>query len=139
MSPFLGKLLLGLTHEETVDLLQSASHSQRVMVVFSRPHEQNSTELLSPTSIASPSILGSMSFPNSPLIVSSVPITPPNGNDGNNTNYKNMRAEITKDVNGLGFIIEGGKNPSLGDRPIVIKRIFRGTTNFLVCHMAYSS
>jgi hypothetical protein len=42
------------------------------------------------------------------------------------SNYKVLRAELTKDVAGLGFILEGGKDSPLGDRPLAIKRIFRG-------------
>ncbi|KAI2797737.1 PDZ domain [Blomia tropicalis] len=120
-----GKLLLGLTHEETVLLLQSACQCNRVMVVYSRAHDLNSIDLSSPGSVSSPSILGSMTLPLTPLSPSTTTMT--NSIDTNNgANYKTIKAEITKDVNGLGFIIEGGKNGSFGDRPILIKRIFRG-------------
>ena len=129
--------MLGLTHEETMDLLQNACHNQQVMIVFSRPHEQNGAQLLSPSSVVSPSILGSMSFLGSPLTVSSVSVTAPSSvtdSNNNSANYKSVKSEITKDVNGLGFIIEGGKNSSLGDRPIVIKRIFRGKIIAIFLH-----
>lgn len=127
-----GKLLLGLTHEETELLLKSAAHSQHVMIVFSRAHEANGGEVCtpSPSSITSPSILGSMSMPTSVSPGSSTSSTRASSSDlssNGNSNYKILKAEITKDVNGLGFIIEGGKNPSIGDRPIIIKRIFTGT------------
>lgn len=126
---------MGLTHEEAVDLLHVACHSQRVMVVSSRRHEQNGVDsLLSGASLTSPSILGSMPFPSAPLQVSSVPIHTASDASSNSANYKTVTAEITKDVNGLGFIIEGGYHPSLGDRPIAIKRIFRGKHN----HMSMS-
>lgn len=141
---FLGKLLLGLTHEETEGLMESAAHSQQLMIVFSRTHEANGGVVEvgspSPSSITSPSILGSMSFPgNATAGVSASSCSSPStrtsstdltssGNSSGNPNYKILKAEIIKDVNGLGFIIEGGKNPSIGDRPIIIKRIFRGTS-----------
>lgn len=128
--------MLGLTHEETVLLLQSACQCNRVMVVYSRAHDLNSIDLSSPGSVSSPSILGSMTLPLTPLSPSTTTMT--NSIDTNNgANYKTIKAEITKDVNGLGFIIEGGKNGSFGDRPILIKRIFRGNGIKLVIHCIY--
>ena len=128
--------MLGLTHEETEHLLKSAAHSQQVMIVFSRAHDANGGEVCtpSPSSVTSPSILGSMSFPSSAQFpglgstrASSSDLSSSSSSSSGSSNYKILKAEITKDVNGLGFIIEGGKNPSIGDRPIIIKRIFTGT------------
>ena len=129
-----GKLLLGLTHEETVDLLktESACLTRRVMVVFSRPHSDTSGTMSPSSMVTSPSMLGSMSFPNTPPLAAAMASTVAvNTSDTVSANsHKTIKAEITKDVNGLGFIIEGGKNGSFGDRPIVIKRIFRGLCFF---------
>jgi len=36
-----------------------------------------------------------------------------------------VEVELDKDVAGLGFCIEGGKQSLTGDRPIAVKRIFR--------------
>ena len=128
--------MLGLTHEETEQLLKSAAHSQQVMIVFLRAHDANGGEVCtpSPSSVTSPSILGSMSFPSSAQFpgsgstrASSSDLSSSSSSSSGSSNYKILKAEITKDVNGLGFIIEGGKNPSIGDRPIIIKRIFTGT------------
>lgn len=126
--------MLGLTHEETEGLLESAAHSQQVMIVFSRTHEANGAGEVgspSPSTITSPSILGSMSFPtntNAGVSSGSSPSTRTSSTDlsSGSPNYKILKAEIIKDVNGLGFIIEGGKNPFIEDRPLIIKRIFRG-------------
>lgn len=41
--------------------------------------------------------------------------------------------KIVKDVNGLGCVIEGGRIPDLIERPIVIKRIFRGKLGLETC------
>ncbi|XP_013382984.1 uncharacterized protein LOC106153557 [Lingula anatina] len=37
-----------------------------------------------------------------------------------------IEVEMTKGVTGLGFCLEGGKDSPLGDRPITVKRIFKG-------------
>ena len=89
------------------------------MIVFSRPHDQIDADDLS-SMPCSPSILSSMSFATPP-VPNNTPLP-----DANSNNYKTIKAEIVKDVTGLGFIIEGGKQSSFGDRPITIKRIFRG-------------
>ncbi|ELT92652.1 hypothetical protein CAPTEDRAFT_166827 [Capitella teleta] len=39
-----------------------------------------------------------------------------------------VEVEMQKGSVGLGFCIEGGKNSPLGDRPIVVKRLFKGGT-----------
>lgn len=38
--------------------------------------------------------------------------------------------QIVKDVNGIGCVLEGGRIPDLIERPIVIKRIFRGKFDY---------
>ena len=42
-------------------------------------------------------------------------------------NYKIHRASLIKDGAGVGFILEGGKDSTIGDsKPLAIKRIFTG-------------
>lgn len=38
-----------------------------------------------------------------------------------------LEVELHKGAVGLGFCIEGGKGSPLGDRPITVKRLFKGT------------
>jgi len=44
-----------------------------------------------------------------------------------------MTVEIEKGNLGIGFCIEGGKGSALGDRPISIKRLFKGEYNNYYC------
>lgn len=38
-----------------------------------------------------------------------------------------MEVKLEKGAGGVGFTLEGGKGSILGDRPLVINRIFKGT------------
>ena len=67
-------------------------------------------------------------------IISSVQLSSNRESETNlDSNYRILRAELQKDVAGLGFILEGGKDSPLGDRPLAIKRIFRGKSQLLLC------
>lgn len=41
-------------------------------------------------------------------------------------NFKIYKANLIKDGAALGFVLEGGKDSPLGDKPLTIKRIFKG-------------
>ena len=42
-----------------------------------------------------------------------------------------LEVELNKGAVGLGFCIEGGKCSPLGDRPITVKRLFKGGYNYI--------
>lgn len=42
------------------------------------------------------------------------------------SSYVRQKVEMVKGAVGLGFCIEGGKGSPLGDRPIMVKRLFKG-------------
>lgn len=103
-----------MTFNKIMELLLDSCLSLKVVLVCSRPSEKNEFEEQS----ASNNISSTLDNKNE---TSSITDT-----NNNNNNAKIMQVNIVKDVTGLGFIIEGGKNSSFGDRPIIIKRIFRG-------------
>lgn len=44
-----------------------------------------------------------------------------------------VEVELNKGAVGLGFCVEGGKGSPLGDRPITVKRLFKGRKLYLNC------
>ena len=45
-------------------------------------------------------------------------------------NFKIYKANLVKDGAALGFVLEGGKDSPVGDKPLTIKRIFKGKNTF---------
>lgn len=52
-------------------------------------------------------------------------------------NFKIYKANLIKDGAALGFVLEGGKDSPLGDKPLTIKRIFKGKHTLFTCLADY--
>ena len=126
----IGKILKGVTHKEALDIMKSPR--PEVVIVLSRINanhfsdngfhsRQSSSDLTDTTQHTN-----SNSYHTSSEVIISSQLSSNRESENSESNYKILRAELQKDVTGLGFILEGGKDSPLGDRPLAIKRIFRG-------------
>ncbi|XP_051924091.1 PDZ domain-containing protein 2 isoform X3 [Hippocampus zosterae] len=106
-----GTCLDGKTHAEAVSCLHQAKLSKQALVVICRcvVGENNATEKLDSASQEQMSLSGTkMSLETS---------TDPHGV---------FKVELHKTTAGLGFSLDGGKHSSNGDKPLTVKRIFKG-------------
>ncbi|XP_067377915.1 PDZ domain-containing protein 2 isoform X2 [Channa argus] len=97
-----GISLKGKTHGEAVSCLHQARLSSQTLVVIWRDKE---SDLGQPKSVCSARKTSLETVP---------------GPDGA------LMVELHKTSAGLGFSLEGGKSSSHGDRPLIVKRIFKG-------------
>ena len=105
-----GKIIRGSTHKEALDLLRAPR--SEVVLVLSRP---------------------GLPLDTSEALDEGLPCTRAAGTDTDASSqaprdkaYKTISAVLPKDGAGLGFILEGGKDSPLGDRPLIIKKMFKG-------------
>ncbi|XP_019752591.1 PDZ domain-containing protein 2 isoform X3 [Hippocampus comes] len=106
-----GTSLDGKTHAEAVSCLHQAKLSKQALVVICRfvVSEKKTTEKLDSASQQQMSLSGTkMSLETS---------TDPHGV---------FKVELHKTTAGLGFSLDGGKSSSNGDKPLTVKRIFKG-------------
>lgn len=128
-----GKILKGVTHREALDIMKAPR--PEVVIVLSRMssqgsdasninghHSRNNSSDQTEDSNRD-QVINSVVEENISELQSS---SSRDFEDSNIHNYRVLVAELTKDVAGLGFILEGGKDSPLGDKPLAIKRIFRG-------------
>ncbi|XP_054159829.1 GATA zinc finger domain-containing protein 7-like [Oppia nitens] len=121
-----GKILKGVTHKEALDIMKSPR--PEVVIVLSRLNlnllSDNGFHSRQSSADLNDSTTGANTYNTFNDEISSM------NRDSDNScetgNYRILRAELHKDVAGLGFILEGGKDSPIGDRPLAIKRIFRG-------------
>uniref|UniRef100_G3NIF8 PDZ domain-containing protein n=1 Tax=Gasterosteus aculeatus TaxID=69293 RepID=G3NIF8_GASAC len=106
-----GTSLAGKTHAEAVSSLHQARLSSQALVVIWR--DEDSEPGASDTQDS-----------GRPKRTSNTVVDV--GPDGT------LTVELHKSSAGLGFSLEGGKSPSHGDRPLTVKRIFKGDPCFLV-------
>ncbi|XP_049269877.1 pro-interleukin-16 isoform X2 [Rhipicephalus sanguineus] len=115
-----GKTMKNVTHKDAIDILKSPR--QEVVLVISRDGRQSlrTTPNISRASSLS-SVLDVVDEPD--VSASASPVTEAQQSP---TPAKHEKIVLVKDGLGLGFTLEGGKDSPLGDKPLVVKRIFRG-------------
>lgn len=115
-----GKTMKNVTHKDAIDILKSPR--QEVVLVISRDGRQSlrTTPNISRASSLS-SVLDVVDEPE--VSASASPVTEAQQSP---TPAKHEKIVLVKDGLGLGFTLEGGKDSPLGDKPLVVKRIFRG-------------
>ncbi|CAG2104506.1 unnamed protein product [Medioppia subpectinata] len=113
-----GKILKGVTHKEALDIMKAPR--PEVVIVLSRINTTNISPENGFHSRQSSSDLNDTTNGHSfhslnEDIISSTHLSTIKDMETNlDTNYKILRAELQKDVAGLGFILEGGKDSPLG-------------------------
>ncbi|XP_077417998.1 pro-interleukin-16 isoform X4 [Vanacampus margaritifer] len=106
-----GTCLDGKTHGEAVSCLHQAKVSKQAFVVICRcmVSEKDTLEKLD-----------SASQPQMKLSANKMSLKTSTGPNGV------LKVELHKTTAGLGFSLDGGKSSSTGDKPLTVKRIFKG-------------
>ena len=125
-----GKILKGFTHKEALEVMKAPR--PEVVIVLSRNNQENSISNGFHSRSSSSDLTEVTSLRHNSQVTETKlnsetqkPIEKESENNQTDCNYKILRAEISKDVAGLGFILEGGKDSPVGDKPLFIKRIFK--------------
>lgn len=113
----------GATHRDAIEVLRSPR--SEVVLVLSRPSDLPQSKV-STSGLESPSRLPLGVDCGLSSSLASLSEESPLGSLSKG--YKTIRACLHKDGAGLGFILEGGKDSPLGDRPLAIKKIFKGAS-----------
>ncbi|XP_077378633.1 uncharacterized protein pdzd2 isoform X4 [Festucalex cinctus] len=106
-----GTSLDGKTHGEAVSCLHQTKQSKQAFVVICR-HMVNEKDTLEK--------LDSASQPQKKLSANKMSLKTCTGPNGV------LKVELHKTTAGLGFSLDGGKSSSTGDKPLTVKRIFKG-------------
>lgn len=113
-----GKTMKNVTHKDAIDILKSPR--QEVVLVLSREGRQSVR--------TTPNISRASSLSSVLDVVDEPELAPTTAAEAQQAPAptKQEKIVLVKDGLGLGFTLEGGKDSPLGDKPLVIKRIFRG-------------
>ncbi|KAM8973842.1 pro-interleukin-16 [Pelodytes ibericus] len=103
-----GKSLKGVTHNDALGILRQARHPKQAVIVIKKEKE------------------GVQSLESSESVFGAVTDESMASNSDDTGNI--ITVTLEKSLAGLGFSLDGGKGSVLGDRPIVINRIFKGVS-----------
>ncbi|XP_076350270.1 pro-interleukin-16-like [Tachypleus tridentatus] len=110
--------LKGLTHQEALDILKAPRNE--IVLVLARKRSTNSR--FPEPCISSSLTNGYHSLPNKLEQIRAEP----SASTSTYTKEKIITVELQKDKTGIGFSLDGGKNSPVGDRPLTIKKVFKG-------------
>uniref|UniRef100_A0A023FLJ4 PDZ domain-containing protein n=1 Tax=Amblyomma cajennense TaxID=34607 RepID=A0A023FLJ4_AMBCJ len=116
-----GKTMKNVTHKDAIDILKSPR--QEVVLVISRDGRQSMRT--TPNISRASSLSSVLDVVDEPEVVATA-ASPVAEAQQSPTPAKHEKIVLVKDGLGLGFTLEGGKDSPLGDKPLVVKRIFRG-------------
>lgn len=112
-----GRIIRGLTHKEALDILRAPR--PEVVLVLSRP-----SLTFDPADGKTDEGLGRYAANSLSQLADDNDAV--NHQPAADRTYKTITATLAKDGAGLGFILEGGKDSPLGDRPLIVKKMFKG-------------
>lgn len=136
-----GILLKDKTHKEALDIMKKPT-PEVVLVVFHNLSNNNSSlnddkHLSKKNSYSSFNKLSkelsysSRELSNNQLTGSST-LSASSSTLNQIDNFKIYKANLIKDGAALGFVLEGGRDSPLGDKPLIIKRIFKGNFDLIL-------
>jgi hypothetical protein len=109
-----GRIVRNMKHKEALDILRAPR--PEVVLVLSRPSVTSDSADKADESRSPANSLSQVVDDNDAV----------NHQPAADRTYKTIRAILPKDGAGLGFILEGGKDSPLGDRPLIVKKMFKG-------------
>lgn len=133
-----GILLKGKTHKEALEIMKTPT-PEVVLIVFHNLSNLNAESMHSLTKKSSYKnfkLSKELSYSSKELSSTQNTSSSTSLSASSNTlnqvdNFKIYKANLEKDGASLGFVLEGGKDSPVGDLPLTIKRIFKGTNTVI--------